>query len=788
MLEKKLRGVRATLVAMLAFALALGIVNPMAAQGGNFSIRGKVLDEKGQPIAGALIEVTGTGLSKERTTATDLQGNYLIPALPAGGEYDVKVSALGYGAIIRKQVKGPAGALLEASFSLGLAQTVVEVNAGPPPSRTTVTPSTGGVVYQMTQEAIQALPQGENTPLPDVLVQEPGVVLDVNGALHVRGDEAHLQYRLNGILLPEGLGGFGSALETRMANRIDLITGALPAQYKYRTAGVVDIHTKTGSLMEGALASLYGGSHNTWSPSLEFGNASGDSACYVMGTWIENDLGIVSPVPWPNPVHDHTDQGRGFGYFTFPVTPSLLGTLAIGTAVNQYQIPSPPGQEPVYHVAGVGDYLSQNLDENQHEVNHWAVFALQGQTGSALSYQLAAFSRYSRIHYSPDPAGDLIYNGVASDSFRSSFTNGLQGDVTWWTNGRHTIRAGFDASAERAIADDTNAVLPGKPGYQTSDVPFSIVDDHAKTAWLYGIYLQDEWRCTDQLTLNYGARADLLNGYTHASQFSPRLNAIWRISSNDEFHAGYARYFTPPPTELIQSTSFAKFENTTAAPLTPLNSPASTERTHVFDLGFIHRFSPELQFSLDTYYKLSSQLIDEGQFGQAFIYAPINWQKGRIYGVEMAWNYQWNALRAYLNATNSAVLGKNVTSGQFNFEADELAYMADHWTHLDRDQNWTFSGGLSYQISAVVLTLDGFHGSGYRSGFANTTIAPATFQVNLGGNSRFKAGCLGELEGRFSVVNLFDRVNLLRDGTGIGVFAKQYLPRRAIYLTLSKKF
>jgi hypothetical protein len=62
----------------------------------------------------------------------------------------------------------------------------------------------------------------------------------------LRGEHANLQYRLNGAELPEGLSVFGQALISRFANSISLITGALPAQYGFQTAGVVDIQTKTG--------------------------------------------------------------------------------------------------------------------------------------------------------------------------------------------------------------------------------------------------------------------------------------------------------------------------------------------------------------------------------------------------------------------------------------------------------------------------------------------------------------------------------------------------------------
>ena len=67
----------------------------------------------------------------------------------------------------------------------------------------------------------------------------------------------------------------------------------------------------------------------------------------------------------------------------------------------------------------------------------------------------------------------------------------------------------------------------------------------------------------------------------------------------------------------------------------------------------------------------------------------------------------------------TVVLGKKVTSGQFNFDPVELAYMADHWTHLDHDQNWTSSAGISCRIGKAGITLDGIYGTGYRAGFAN---------------------------------------------------------------------
>ena len=41
---------------------------------------------------------------------------------------------------------------------------------------------------------------------------------------------------------------------------------------------------------------------------------------------------------------------------------------------------------------------------------------------------------------------------------------------------------------------------------------------------------------------------------------------------------------------------------------------------------------------------------------------------------------------------------------------------------------------------------------------------------------------------RFDIINLFDTVYFIRDGSGIGMFAPQYGPRRGFFASVSKKF
>ncbi|HSB96845.1 MAG TPA: hypothetical protein VLC91_10360, partial [Spongiibacteraceae bacterium] len=97
-------------------------------------------------------------------------------------------------------------------------------------ARNGLAPETGSSTYRFDSSDLQALPLGSSTPLNQVILQAPGVVQDSYGQLHIRGDHANVQYRINEVVIPEPISGFGQSLDTRFADQINLLTGALPAQ------------------------------------------------------------------------------------------------------------------------------------------------------------------------------------------------------------------------------------------------------------------------------------------------------------------------------------------------------------------------------------------------------------------------------------------------------------------------------------------------------------------------------------------------------------------------------
>src|SRR5579863_6932130 len=118
-------------------------------------------------------------------------------------------------------------------------------------ARAEIQTQTGASTYTIDSSAIAATPGGENVQLNQVLLQAPDVVQDSFGQLHVRADHNDLQYRLNGVILPEGISVFSQTLSPRLVSSLKLITGALPAEYGMRTAGIIDITTNGGLLQPG---------------------------------------------------------------------------------------------------------------------------------------------------------------------------------------------------------------------------------------------------------------------------------------------------------------------------------------------------------------------------------------------------------------------------------------------------------------------------------------------------------------------------------------------------------
>ncbi|PNB52033.1 TonB-dependent receptor, partial [Pseudomonas sp. FW305-130] len=102
-----------------------------------------------------------------------------------------------------------------------------------------------------------------------------------------------------------------------------------------------------------------------------------------------------------------------------------------------------------YTVGGVSNFLSDTLDERQHERTAFGLASLLHDAGP-VTLQASLFARYSSLRYTPDTLGELLFNGIAQKAFKQDFTFGGQVEGVYRASDAHTLRGGVIVSRDRS--------------------------------------------------------------------------------------------------------------------------------------------------------------------------------------------------------------------------------------------------------------------------------------------------------------------------------------------------
>jgi hypothetical protein len=638
--------------------------------------------------------------------------------------------------------------------------------------------------YSVTSADIFGLPAGDNTQITDILAQMPGVAIDQNEQIHIRNTEGpQFQYQINGVLIPLDINTnppFVSMINPLFIERLDLLDGILPSRYSYATGGVVDIQTKDGCQQPGGSATLFAGQRGMIQPSAQYAGCTGDLSYYGSALYSQNDMAFSSATPGQNAIHDRTNQGQTLDMLSYPLDSNTRLSFIVSAAVSDNQLPNVPNLAPEFTLANAPVIPSAQINSYLNFRDYLGILSLNGAPAQNLSYQISYTAHSISELFEPDDVGELIYQGVASTASHRDIDNTLQGDLTYKT-GQHTIGAGFYLGEYAVTADDNSLVFPvNASGAQSSDIPVNVVNNTHATNIVAGLYVNDLWQISSNLRANAGLRWDTLTGFTHGSQIDPTVNLIYTPTPETTFHGGVARYMQVPSFQGISPGAPEAFAGTTSGGPPGIATPVVEDDVE-FDAGVSHALAPGLTLSEDNFYEATKHYLDTGQFGVVPIFAPFNYGHGYIWGTELALAYKSGDFSGYANATVGRNMEKGVVTGQFNFDAAELAYIDSHPIVLDHQPLLGITAGATYNWKPYAFSVDATYSSGLRAGFADIQRLPNVFQVNVGIERKFDIDGVGEISNRLTVLNIFDRINLIRPSEGIGIFQSAYEPRFTIF-------
>ncbi len=771
---------------LVAFLVALVLMSPSLA--GAQQISGTITDTLGRPLAEVNLELRSENGRTIAHATTDQAGRFQV-APPKRGVYSLVAAKPGFKSA-NKIVVFPrsAGETISMTLDKQTALTL-PLKAGLMPAPNGVS-STGANKYTVTARDIANLPQGENTNITDVLTQMPGVAIDQNQQIHIRNTEGpQFQYQINGVMVPIDINTnppFISMINPMFIKQMSLLDGILPSRYSYATGGVLNIETKNGCDQPGGSVSMYGGQRNTIQPSFQYGGCVGKFSYYLSGLYSQSNSAFSSATPAPDAIHDHTNQGQAFGFFSYDLNPTTRLSLITSMAASNNQLPNQANLVPQFKLDGVTNYPSANINSYLNFRDYLGIFALNGTPAPGLTYQLAYAAHYISQSFEPDNVGELLYQGVASTAFHSDLDNTLEGDLTYKV-GSHTLGAGFYLGEYGVEADDDSLVFKvDSAGDQEGPpfVPVRVINNANKINLLSGIYLEDTWQLTEKLRANVGVRWDRLSGFTYNNQIDPTVNLVYLLQPATTVHGGFARYMQVPSFQGISPGAPAAFAGTTGLAGTGIVTP-ETEDDYEWDVGVVHQVMKRLTVSEDAFYEYTDHYLDTGQFGVVPIFAPFNYKHGYIWGTESAITYNTENLSIHASATIGRNMQKGVATGQFNFDPDELGYINRHYIVLDHQPLYGASGGIAYNWKPYAFSFDVLYSSGLRAGFADLESLPHVVQANLSGQRTFKVPHLGEVTDRVTLLNIFDRTNLIRPAEGIGIFQSAYGPRITVYDTLT---
>ena len=749
----------------------------------NRTATGVVQNQDLRRVPQAIVELRNQEGTLVESSVTDEDGEFSVKA-PTEGIFSVRAILETYRSeyiVLDLGKEKPAPITLTLSVTQEIA---LEVVAPLLPIQQKASSET----YSVSRKDIETLPRGNNNDVSEVLLTIPSAV---NGALkqiHIRQDHANLQFRIDGVPIPDTVSAvFSDVITPRTWERADIILGGMEAQYGNRTAAVIDITSKKGTDPGFGSIQGFGGSNETVTPSFEYGGTLGDRfRFYMLNSFTTTNRGIEPPTPGKSTFHNQSNSNQTYLRGDFQLDNHNNFTWLFLNSVSKFQIPTTPGQavDPTTlgliqaEMPGFTPVRSQDINENQKENNQYGHMVWRHDMSEKEFLMTAAYFRHTRATFKTDPFNVLSYVQDTEEPFsagsqdRWAYSGGIRMVYVNRLNTQHLVNTGLQIERNEAI-NKTRLFAFERDGNGNPTGPvIGLPADNRTIGWREEFWIQDQWTPNQHWTFNVGVRYDHIQALTNDGQVSPRIGITYRYDPFTAVHAYYGRLFTPPNLESVRFLQLNTI-GTTAQPENLTNRTVEPERAHYFEVGVYRALGQMATVELTGWYKLSKNLADAGQFGTTpllnFFAFNNGWQRGVDFSLKTFFSKD---LAGRANVAWGQCRGQGLQSGFFLLEQVEIDDInTSDGIYCDHMQEVTSSVVLSYRLFPQTnISGQMLYGSGLRTtdpgGKTNDAHEPSYTIYNASLTHIFPLDNTHKLLVGFDVVNLLDQTVLLNSGEG----------------------
>lgn len=743
----------------------LALITMTAAQATVYgSVHGTVLDAQSRPVANAAVKLTAPDETPQ-TTQTDSSGQFRF-AHVAFDTYTIAIDAAGF-APISDTVTVLSGNSVTVTFHLAIKTLGRVVTVG------TSTNAAGQPVSVnvISEQTITTLPNGNS--LQRIVQTVPGIVPFSYNEPVSRGFHG-ITYEIDDVPIPQTAGqNFSEVLDPRDIDRLEVFTGAMPAEYGgQRQGAVVDILTKRANQFtgtDGGTVSMFGGTYASSGVSLSQVAGGGNFRAFVSGNLLRNARGLDSPTIIPD--HDNSNQYDGFARMIF--SPTARDTFAADYSVQYAAFQIPIDTNP--HDPNNPNFAVPGTDDNQHEYTRFANLTYNRLSADGNGYfEFTPWWSSGRTTYLPDPVNDLA--GASQSSVFQDRNSNFVGLATALFRGtdKHNLKFGFDTDVQNMMSQFHVLFLSSG----VLQPPF--LDNAAQRGSNTAAYAEDKFVATDYTTINAGVRWDNSTGFVSGHQISPRIEVNFQTDPRNVVHFYYGRLYAAPALEDVRRDAVVLGGGTSSSlPVYDLKP----ERDSIYEAGVAHDFSPLVHGFITMWARKVNNVLDTTQIGSTPLFTLFNSAGGQASGVELRFDGRANNGNSYyFSYGTSYSIASGISGGTFAFPVSALQG-ATGWAPEDHDQTNTINTSYTFHLSPEgrFASLQALFGSGFPVQFEN---GPGRLPVHweIGAAYGQPAG-RNNIGWEISGTNLLNHIYLIKVANGFN--STQYAAGRTVTLKLT---